>query len=355
MGARQVGKTTLLRSIFGDNKDVLWLSGDEADVRAIFDNVTSTRLAQYIGKCTTVIIDEAQRISDIGIKLKLITDHIPGVQLIATGSSSFELANKTNEPLTGRKWEFTLFPLSFGEMVGENGLLNEKRLLPHRLVFGYYPDVVTHPGDEKEILTTLSNSYLYKDIFSTDKIKKTDNIVKLLQAIAYQIGSEVSMNELAQLCSIDPKTVERYINMMEQAYIIFRLSSFSRNLRNELKHSRKIYFYDNGIRNAVIGNFSQIEARGDVGQLFENFVISERIKLQRYQHSYAHSWFWRTTSRQEIDYIEETDGTLAAYEIKWNPRRKTSVPQSFVTAYPKTTFQKITQDNIEDFLLATVE
>lgn len=351
MGARQVGKTTLLRQIFGDRNDVLWLSGDEQDVRTMFENITSTRLMQYIGNNNTVVIDEAQRIEDIGVKLKLITDNIPNVQLVATGSSSFELANKINEPLTGRKWEYEMFPLSFAEMVGEHGLLDEKRLLPHRLVYGYYPDVVTHPGEERDILSMLSESYLYKDIFSTDKIKKTDKIVKLLQAIAYQVGSEVSFNELAQLCSLDPKTVERYIIMMEQAYIVFRLGSYSRNLRNELKNSKKIYFYDNGIRNAVIGNFSQVEMRNDVGALFENFVISERLKQQRYARTFSRQWFWRTVSRQEIDYVEELDGRLQAYEIKWNPKRKASLPESFQKAYPDTPFLKITPENIEDFLL----
>ena len=350
LGARQVGKTTLLHSLFSGREDVLWLSGDEPDVRVLFENATSTRLSSYIGKMRIVVIDEAQRISAVGTKLKLITDYMPGIQLVATGSSSFELANETNEPLTGRKWEYELFPLSFAEMVAEHGLLEEKRMLPHRLVYGYYPDVVTHPGDEREVLATLAASYLYKDIFTADKIKKSDSIVKLLSALAYQVGSEVSSSELGQLCGIDPKTVERYITMLEQAYIIFRLPSFSRNMRNELKHSRKIYFYDNGIRNAVIGNYAHVEMRNDVGQLFENFAVAERIKQQRYAKTYSRPWFWRTTSRQEIDYLEDVDGKLSAYEIKWNAKRKVSPPLSFRNAYPDATFGKVTPDNIEEFL-----
>lgn len=351
MGARQVGKTTLLRHLFGGRTDVLWLSGDDPDVDALLSDMTSTRLAHLIGNNNRiVVIDEAQRISDIGIKMKLIIDNMPDIQLVATGSSSFELANKTNEPLTGRKWEYRLFPLSFAEMAAEHGVIAERRLIPHRLVFGYYPDVVTHPGDEREILSMLAKSYLYKDIFAVDKIKKTDRLLRLMQAIAYQTGSEVSYNELSQLCGIDPKTVERYITMMEQAYIVFRLPSFSRNMRNELRHSRKIFFYDNGIRNAVIGNFAQIENRGDVGALFENFAVAERVKLLNNARSTARPAFWRTTSGQEIDYIEEVDGVISAFEIKWNARRKASMPRSFGSAYPDSRFMKVTPDNVDAFL-----
>ena len=256
MGARRVGKTTLFRQLLESEDNVLWMSGDEPDVRGLFENITSTRLKAIIGNARLVVIDEAQRITDIGIKLKLITDQMPEVQLLASGSSSFDLANKINEPLTGRKWEYKLFPLSFAELVGETNLLEEKRMIPHRMVYGSYPDVVTHQGDEIAILRELTQSYLYKDILEFDKIHKPDKLAKLLQALAYQIGSEVSFNELAQLCDLDAKTIANYVTILEQAYIIFRLGSFSRNLRNELKSSRKIFFYDNGIRNAIIGNFS---------------------------------------------------------------------------------------------------
>lgn len=352
MGARQVGKTTLLKQLFSDSSQkVFWLSGDEQDVRELFENISSTRLKAIINDHQVVVIDEAQRIKDIGVKMKLITDQIPEVQLVATGSSSFELANRINEPLTGRKWEYRMFPLSFAEMVAHTNLLDEKRMLPHRLVFGCYPDVVTHPSDEVDILRQLTNSYLYKDILEFDKIHKPDKLMKLLQALAYQVGSEVSYNELAQLCGLDSKTVDSYINILEQAYIIFKLGSFSRNLRNELKNSKKIYFYDNGIRNAIIGNFSQIENRTDAGALFENYAISERMKCKEYTGDYANSWFWRTTAKQEVDYIEEKDGNLTAFELKWNPRRKASLPLSFKNAYPSASFTLINSDNIEDLLL----
>lgn len=351
MGARQVGKTTLLKQLFTKEDDVYWMSGDEQDVRDLFENITATRLKAYIGPHQVLIIDEAQRISDVGIKLKLIVDQIPEVQLVATGSSSFELANRINEPLTGRKWEYRMFPLSFAELVSNTSLLEEKRMLPHRLVYGSYPDVVTRPGDEVAVLRSLLDGYLYKDILEFDKIHKPEKLTKLLQAIAYQVGSEVSYNELSQVCGLDPKTVANYITILEQAYIIFRLGTFSRNLRNELKSSRKLFFYDNGIRNALIGNFTQIENRTDVGALFENFMVSERLKLKEYNGNYANSWFWRTTAQQELDYLEEKDGQLDAYEFKWSPRRRASLPQSFRNAYPQARFTVVTRDNIEDFLL----
>lgn len=322
MGPRQVGKTTLIKTLFNDRDDILWLNGDEQDVRDLFENISSTRLKAIIGTNKIVVIDEAQRISDIGIKLKLITDQIKDVQLVATGSSSFELANLINEPLTGRKWEYKLLPVSFEEMSNQNGLLEEKRMLQQRMIYGYYPEIVTNPGNEKELLAQLADSYLYRDILTLDKVKKTDKIIRLLQALAFQIGSEVSYNELAQLCGLDSKTVEKYVTLLEQSYIIFRLGSFSSNLRNELRYSRKIYFTDNGIRNAVLGNFTQLESRTDAGALFENFAISERMKLLAYHNPFSHSWFWRTTAKQEIDYIEQIDGKMSAFEFKWNPKRK---------------------------------
>ena len=351
MGPRQVGKTTLLKQMFTDSNDILWLNGDEQDTRSLFENISATRLKYIFGQKKIVITDEAQRIENIGLRLKLITDQISDIQLIATGSSSFDLANKVNEPLTGRKWEYKMYPLSFKEMVNHHGLLDEKRLIPHRLVYGYYPDVVTHPGSESEILKQLSDSYLYKDILDWEHIKKADKIMKLLQALAFQIGSEVSYNELGQLCDLDPKTVERYVILLEQSYIIFRLSSFSRNLRNELKSSRKIYFYDNGIRNAVIANFSLAETRSDIGALFENFLVSERIKYLQYNRLWHNTWFWRTTAMQEIDLIEEGDGKLMTYEFKWNPKRSAKFPKAFSDNYPEATFTVITPDNIEEFLL----
>jgi predicted AAA+ superfamily ATPase len=351
MGPRQVGKTTLLRTLFPAGDEVLLLSGDDLDVRQLFENISAARLGSIIGNRKTLVIDEAQRIGDIGLRLKLVTDQMPGVQLIATGSSSFDLANKVNEPLTGRKWEFRMYPLSFGEMVAHHGLLEEKRLLAHRMVYGYYPEVVTHRGEEKDILKQLSDSYLYKDILMWEQIKKPDKLLTLLQAIAFQVGHEVSYNELGQLCGLDSKTVEKYVNLLEQTYVVFRLGSFSRNLRNELKNSRKIYFYDNGIRNAVIANFSQVETRGDTGALWENFIVSERKKKLAYDAIWRNTWFWRTTDQKEIDYVEEGDGKMYAFEFKWNPKEKVRQPKQFAAGYPDSDFAVVNPDNMDDFLL----
>lgn len=350
LGPRQVGKTTLLNNLFAHQTGVLWLNGDEPDVQNLFANLTSTRLKAIIGNNQTVVIDEAQRIPQIGLRIKLITDQIPDVQLVATGSSSFELANHVNEPLTGRKWEFNMFPLSVQEMVNHHGLLEETRMLPHRLVYGYYPDIVNHPGNEKELLKQLSESYLYKDVLLLDQIKRPDAVVKLLQALALQVGSQVSFSELAKLCGLDAKTIEKYIGILEQAYIIFRLGSFSRNLRSELKKSRKIYFYDNGIRNALIANFSQIENRTDIGGLWENFLVAERIKYLTYNRQWVNYWYWRTKEQQEIDFLEEADGKLTAYEFKWNPLAKSKVPNSFKLAYPDAAYHVVHRENFESFL-----
>lgn len=351
LGARQVGKTTMLKKMLQGSEDVLWLNGDEQDVRNLFEGASSTRLKAIIGNKKVVVIDEAQRIVDIGLGIKLITDNVQDVQVIATGSSSFDLSNKVREPLTGRKFEYQMFPLSFAELVGHHGLLEEKRMLGHRLVYGSYPDVVTSPGDERLVLSELADSYLYKDILLFDRVKKSDRLVKLLQALAFQIGSEVSFNELGQTCGLDSKTVETYVQLLEQSYIVFRLGSFSRNLRNELKFARKIYFWDCGIRNAVISNFQMPESRMDMGALFENYVIAERLKKLRYEKSYANSYFWRTSAKQEIDYIEEKDGQVSAYEFKWNPKRKAAMPLTFSRAYPNTAFKVVTSDNVDEFLL----
>lgn len=351
LGARQVGKTSLLKQLFQSPDDLLWLNADELDVQNMFQNASSTRLKALFGAKKIIVIDEAQRIPDIGLRLKLITDSLPEYQLVVTGSSAFELANKLNEPLTGRKWEYQLFPLSFAEMVQYHGLLNEKRLLPHRLIYGYYPEVVTSNGLEEQVLKLLSNSFLYKDILMLDQIKKPDGLVKLLQALAYQVGSLVSYNELAQLTNLDAKTVEKYIVLLEHTFIVFRLGSFSRNLRNELKFTRKIYFYDNGIRNALINNYSQIENRMDAGALWENFAISERKKHLHYAGINTNVWFWRTKQQNEIDYLEERNGQLSAFEFKWNPIAKSKLPKVFLNTYSDAQFTVIHKDNIEDFVL----
>ena len=355
LGSRQVGKTTLLKSLFENSSETIWLNADEPDIQAIFANISSKRFEAIIGNKKMIIIDEAQRIPDIGLKMKLITDQLPSIQLIATGSSAFELSNKLNEPLTGRKWEFKMYPISFQEMVNHHGLLNEIRLLPHRLVYGFYPDVVNHQGNEKEILKQLSDSYLYKDLLMMDQIKKPSALVKFLQALALQIGSQVSYQELAQICGLDGKTIEKYMMLLEQSYIIFRLASFSRNQRNELNKSRKVYFFDNGIRNALIANFEHIENRTDIGALWENYLVSERIKYLAYHQKWVNNWYWRTTEQQEIDYVEEENGQLSAFEFKWNPKTKGSVPISFRKTYPAATINWIHRENFETFLGITGE
>lgn len=351
MGARQVGKSTLLRQMLGERQDVIWMNGDDLDIQELFSSITSTRIRAILGSKRLLVIDEAQRISDIGLRLKLITDQVPDVQVIATGSSSFELASKVNESLTGRKREFRMYPLTFGEMVLHTQFLDEVRMIPHRMVYGYYPEVVCNPGDERAILKELSDSYLYKDILSLDSINKPDKLVRLLKALALQIGSQVSYNEIGTLIGLDSKTVERYVDILEKSFIVFRLGTFSRNLRNELKASRKIYFWDLGIRNAIIGNLAQIENRTDAGELWENFVIAERMKRNAYKCSFAQSYFWRTRQQHEIDYLEEEDGILYAFEFKWNLRKaNVKCPESFKTAYPEAVYKVITPENIEEFL-----
>ena len=353
LGARQVGKTTLMKEICKNKDEVLWLDADDPDTQLLFENPTSTRLRTIIGSHKILVVDEAQRIKDIGIKLKLISDQIKDVQLVATGSSSFELANQINEPLTGRKWEYQLYPISYSEMVSHHGLLEEMRMVPHRMVYGYYPEVVTNTGNEKRVLREIYNSYLYKDILKFDQIKKPEKVTKLLQALAFQIGNEVSYHELSKTVGIDNQTVEKYIDILEKAYIIFRLTAFSRNARKEIVKGRKIYFVDNGIRNAVIANFKLPELRQDIGALWENYLVSERFKFLKYNDIWANSYFWRTYDQQEIDYLEEREGKMFAYEFKWSPKQKARLPKTFSNAYPGNQFKVINQGNFEEFIMKT--
>jgi len=351
LGARQVGKTTLVKKIINQyHNQALYLSGDEIDIREMLSNASSTQLKSVLGKNRLVIIDEAQRIPNIGITLKIMVDNFPDIQVIATGSSSFELADKIKEPLTGRKYEYTLFPLSYKEMVNHTSEIEENRLIEHRLIYGYYPEVVIKTGEEKETLRLLSESYLYKDIFTLETIKKPAILEKLIQALSLQLGNEVSYHEIGQLIGIDNQTVEKYIGLLEKAFIIFRLSSLSRNVRNELKKSRKIYFIDNGIRNAVIKNFNPLSLRQDTGALWENFLISERMKANHYSGRWVNQYFWRTHAQQEIDYIEEYDGKLHAYEFKWNPTKRYRIPKTFLNAYPESETAIITKENFVDFI-----
>jgi predicted AAA+ superfamily ATPase len=351
LGPRQSGKTTLARAVAGKSGlDTLWLSGDEPDIRAMLAEATSTRLKSLIGRKKLVVIDEAQRIPAIGNTLKLLVDLVAGVQVLATGSSAFELARETSEPLTGRKYEFHLYPLSFAELTAHFGSLEEERLLAQRLIFGSYPEVVTHPGEEPEILSLLADSYLYKDIFALGQVKKPAVLERILQALALQLGSEVTFHEVAQIVGADKETVERYIDLLEKAYVIFRLTTLSRNLRNELKRSRKIYFWDTGIRNAVIRNYSQLNLRPDTGALWENYLVSERLKANHYFGRRVNSWFWRTQAQQEIDYVEEGGGVMRAWEFKWRATKPPRIPRSFTTAYPEAIVGHVSNDDVEEFL-----
>ena len=351
-GPRQSGKTTLMHAVAEKSgMDPLWLSGDEPDIRGLLAEATSTRLKSLLGGKRLVIIDEAQRIANIGITLKLCADTLPDIQIIATGSSAFELAGVTSEPLTGRKYEYHLYPLSFGELAAHHGMLEEKRLLEHRLVFGLYPEPATHPGKERDLLSLLAESYLYKDILALGIVKKPALLERMVQALALQIGSEVSYQELGQLIGADKETVERYIDLLEKAYVLFRLPSFSRNLRNELKKNRKVYFWDTGIRNAVIRNFNPLHLRQDTGALWENFLVAERLKANHYAGRDANHWFWRTHAQQEIDYLEEQDGVLSAWEFKWRATRPPRIPNSFLTAYPGCRTGYVTAETVETFLL----
>lgn len=352
LGPRQVGKSTLLHQFLDHREGVLWLNGDDQDVRKIFQEASAAKISTILGKSKVLALDEAQRIPEIGLKLKIITDQLADVRVIATGSSSLDLAKGLNESLTGRKREFLLLPLSYGELVAEHGVLNENRLLHRRMIYGYYPEVVTTPGEEREILAELANSYLYKDILSMNLIAKPDALTKLTQALAYQVGSQVSYNELAQLCGLDSKTVEKYIDILEKCFVIFRVKTYSRNLRNELKSSRKIYFWDCGIRNAIIHNFTSVEMRqpAEIGALWENWVIAERLKYINIRRDGRNVWFWRTKSQAEIDYLEEFDGKLFAYEFKWNPKTSAKIPEAFANSYPDTPFEVITPDNYAHFL-----
>jgi uncharacterized protein len=353
LGARQVGKTTLLREALKQVQvSYTWLNADESDILQAFASATtSTQLLQLIGPDNKlVVIDEAQQIPDIGKKLKLIYDTRPDIQLIATGSSAFELQNRIAEPLTGRKKTFYLYPISYKETVLGTSALEAKRLLDTRLTFGMYPEVVNNPGHEKEILVEIAQSYLYKDVLRLDYVRKPSHIEKLLKAIAFQVGSEVSYNELAQIVgNIDTATVEKYLDLLEKAFVIFKLPAFSRNMRSEIKKGKKYYFYDNGIRNVLISNYSAPEMRQDKGALWENFMISERTKYNGYQGRFVNSYFWRTHDQAEIDYIEETDGILHAYEFKWQDKN-VKFPASFLSAYPNHVTQMVSRNNFEGFV-----
>jgi len=351
-GARQVGKTTLLENMSCINKKkTLFLNGDEADIKELLTNVSSSRLKYAFSGFDTVIIDEAQVIPGIGTTLKIISDKLKSIRLIATGSSAFELADKTSEPLTGRKFEFMLFPLSFSEMVNHHGFIKENSLTDIRLIYGYYPEIAVSAGKEEKFLKLIAGSYLYKDLLRLDNIRKSELLEKILKALALQVGSEVNYNELAKTCGTNSNTIAKYIDVLEKAYIIFKLPALSKNVRNEIKKGKKIYFWDNGIRNAVISNFNPITLRTDSGILWENFLVSERLKMHRYNETNVKCYFWRTTQQQEIDFIEEYTDFYKLFEFKRNKKVKAKLPKTFSSKYIVKSFKVVTPADYEDFLL----
>jgi len=355
-GARQVGKTTLLKQLEKEiNEKILWLNGDEPDIREIFSNISSKEIKLIIGNHKVVFIDEAQRIKNIGITLKLMIDNFPDVQIVATGSSTFELADELKEPLTGRAFEFYLYPLSVQEIYEHFGYIETKRYLKFILKYGLYPEVFTNPDIAKDILIRLSDSYLYKDLLMYEGIKKHSLLMKILQALALQIGSEVSFTEIAQLTGVDKNTVEKYIDLLEKVFVIFRLNALSRNFRNEIKRGKKFYFWDIGIRNAVISNFVEPELRPDIGGLWENFFISERIKHLHNNSIHANFYFWRSITQKEIDLIEEINGKLDAYEIKWNIKKKAKLPRNFIKNYETDELKIINRENYLQFLTSNLK
>lgn len=348
IGPRQVGKTTLIQKIV-EGKKTLFLNGDDPQTRLQLATANFQFLLQLVTDYDTIVIDEAQRIENVGVVVKMLIDAKLNKQFILTGSSSLDLGNKINEPLTGRKWEHQLFPLSWSEIKNHYSFANAYARLEEFLIYGMYPEVVTEANKQKRLLQ-LSGSYLYQDILELVNIKKPDLLMKLLNALALQLGGEVSYNELAKILGVDRMTVINYIDLLEKVYVIFRLHPFSTNQRNEITAKPKIYFYDNGIRNAIIGQFNPLQSRQDVGALFENFFISEKLKQLNYKGFYGKTHYWRNMQQAEIDFIEINEGEILAYEIKYNPNKKVNFTKSFTEKYhPKETLV-VNKDNFWEYL-----
>jgi predicted AAA+ superfamily ATPase len=328
----------------------LYLNADEPFDRSRLTNVSSAQLQQLVGANDLVLIDEAQRVPNIGLTLKLLVDQMPDKQVIATGSSSLDLANSIHEPLTGRLFTFYLLPISWQEWAAHIGALEAARALEQRLIFGSYPDVLNNPGDEPVMLSSLGAGYLYKDILSFGNIRRPEILEKLLQALALQMGNEVSFNELANLLKVSKDTIINYLDLLEKSFVVFRLQPFSRNLRKEIATSRKVYFYDNGLRNMLINNFNPLELRQDKGALWENFLVSERKKRNLYSSYFHSAFFWRTHDGQEIDYVEDAGGKISAFEFKWSPDRNAKIPRIFSETYPNADWSVINSGNFQPFL-----
>ena len=349
IGPRQVGKTTLIQKLL-ESDDYLLLDGDDPAIRTLLNEPNTEQIRSLLAEYKYVFIDEAQRINGIGLTMKIITDRFRNVQLFASGSSSFDLSNKVNEPLTGRKWEYHLLPISWEEYENHHGFLFAEQNLENRLIYGFYPDVLNNAGDEVSILQNLVNSYLYRDILAYADIRRPEVLDKLVQALALQLGNEVNFSELAQLVRVDKNTVSKYIEILEKGFIIFKLGSFSRNVRNEIKTNKKIYFYDNGIRNMVIGNFNSLDLRTDKGALWENFLISERRKQNEYKQSLARTYFWRTKQQQEVDFVEDNGGKIYGFEFKWHKKKNEKLPKTFIESYDAEE-KVIDKENFREFVI----
>ncbi|MCA9333927.1 ATP-binding protein [Candidatus Saccharibacteria bacterium] len=354
-GARRVGKTTLVKQIlarYQEDKRIRYINCDDLVNQRALAVREAAALKAFLGEQDLVVLDEAQNVPEIGKVLKLLVDTYPEMQIIATGSSSFDLANRAAEPMTGRVYPLELYPLSLQEIAGDQGYAAIEQRLEHLLRFGLYPDIFDEPNEEARAkLDELVSNYLYKDILAYAGVKKAGVIANLLRLLALQVGNQVSYSELAQSLGIDGKTVASYIDILEQCFVIFRLTSFSRNLRNELKKSQKIYFYDLGVRNALVQAFNPLPLRLDAGALWENFCIAERLKFNKNNRKYANMYFWRTRTQQEIDYVEEVDGQLIGYEFKWGATKPLRPPQTFLEAYPGSAVERVDRSNYWQFLL----
>lgn len=353
-GARRVGKTFLIKKILQEcNFEYLFLNGEDLNTHLLLSKRSVENYRQVLGSRKLLVIDEAQKVPEIGEILKLMVDEIEGLHIIVSGSSALDLFNQTGEPLTGRKYSYTLFPFCEAEYDNAENKVSKPDKLKQRLVFGNYPELLHIPdnSDKKQYIAEIINSYLLKDILLFENIKNSTKIINLLRLIAFQIGSEVSYQELGKQLSISKNTVEKYLDLLSKVFIIHKVEGFSRNLRKEISKSSRWYFYDNGIRNAIVANFNQLVVRNDIGLLWENYMISERIKFQQYNRMIVNNYFWRTYDQQEIDWVEERDGTLFAYEFKWG-EKKVKTPGAWSRAYPESEFFVITPTNYHDWLIA---
>ena len=354
-GPRRVGKTTMVNNFlesYRKNEHILHTCGDSRSDSELLSSQNPTLLLDRTAGYDIIFIDEAQRIPQIGLGLKILIDRRPELIIIVTGSSSLDLSGKLGEPLTGRQVPLRLFPLSIGELRFSMNDYEIKHNLEDLLIFGMYPEIRTaSSGKQKQfILNELVDAYMLKDILELERLKKPQLLTNLLSLIALQVGSEVSLNELSRSLKVDIKTVERYLDLLEKCFVLYRLHGFSRNLRNEVTRTGKYYFYDTGIRNAVIQNFHPLSMRNDIGSLWENFMIMERLKTRTYNALYARDYFWRTWEKQEIDLIEDHGGRLHAWEFKWSPRKKPSVPKVFIETYPGSAYECVTPENFLEFI-----